>query len=189
MFRIKVDPLTAGRLRKRADALRITLADMQGPVLVRLGQAHRAQEKMIWSSRGGAGGRGVWPALNPRYAARKRKVFGRAPLMVLTGNTKRRFTEAFHPAYVQRFVPRGANRGVFQFGAYSDIASAHYLGNPSLAPYPFIEARRVFGGRAPRLPIRDVITKSPTMLAQLRRRLVEWYAMERIPQVLRQAGI
>jgi hypothetical protein len=193
---IKKNPEGFSRVRTQAQALAITSGDFAGPVMVVFGQLHREQELAIFASQGARGGSGRWPALSPSYEKKKsrfRKAAGKGPglvfaigkkIMVLTGDTKARFTVPTNPAYVQRFVPRGTSGGVFQFGADSDVAAAHLAGNPSLAPHQSAAANRIFGGFAKRLPVRDVITKSAAQMAAFLPVLKKWYAL-RVQQVLK----
>lgn len=171
------------RLREAASALRISDADMRGPVLVKMGQLHRKQMLQNFAAQAGAAGR--WAPLNPSYAKRKRKAVGSRKILVLTGDMKARFTKALHPAYHQDYLPVGAQRGVFRFGARSDVAAAHFHGTPSLAPTgSSVTARKIFGGIAPRLPVRDMITKTEAQRRAFIPVFVTWYTA-RVRQVLR----
>jgi hypothetical protein len=147
------------------EALKISPGDLSGPVLVRFGQLHRSQVKGVFASEGATGASGRWEPLSPRYAAWKRRAFPGRRILVLSGEMKAAFTTPSHPKYVQGFrvAPRG---GTFFFGAYDDIAYKHFHG---IKP----------------LPIRDMITKTALQVAEFSKRLVDWYRMERIPQVLR----
>ena len=109
---------------------------------------------------------------------------GRGKILVLTGDTRRRFTKATAPEYVQQFVPAGGGRGVFRFGAMSDVAAAHLHGNPALAPHRSYAARKVFGGDAPNLPVRDMVTKTEAQRQEFIPVFVTWYTA-RVKQVLR----
>lgn len=171
------------RIRTLQEALVISDGDMAGPVLVRLGQLHRKQQTGIFTSQGATGGAGRWPALNPSYKKRK----GRGKILQLSGDMKKRFTGAKNPAYVQRYVSQGGGKGFFQFGAMSNVAAAHRAGNPALAPNQSAAARKVFGGRAPRLPVRDMIKKSPEHMLQFRLTFIQWYH-HRVAQVTRHFG-
>ena len=167
-----------------AEALTITPGDYAGPVLVLMGQLHREQQHGIFQSEGATGAGGRWAALSPPYAAKKRKLFSRRKILHLSGDMRTRFLSPTNPAYVQRFVPRGTSGGVFQFGAHSDVAAAHLAGNPALAPNGSPTARKIFGGLARRLPVRDMITKSAAQMAAFPSVLRKWYA-SRVDQVLR----
>ena len=182
---VKKNPEAFKRLRSMTEALQITSGDLGGPVLVRMGQLHRKQQKRIFASEGSEGQAGRWPSLSDRYDARKREVFGRRKMLVLTGDMKDRFTRQTSSYYIQQFIPAGGGRGTFQFGAESEIAAAHLRGDPGIAPEKSETARLIFGGMAPRLPIRDMISKTAEQLDAFRLRLVQWYNEERIPQVLR----
>lgn len=161
------------------------IARLDDPALLRaLGTTHRKQELAIFASEGAAGGAGAWPALNPRYVIRKAKAVGsRKRILTLTGEMKDQFTRFGAPGYVQEFVPRGT-LGIFRFGARSSVAAAHKTGNPSLATTPSATARKVFGGIAARLPVRDMITKSASQLEELRETLKTWF-IARVKQGLR----
>jgi hypothetical protein len=182
---IKKNPEAFRRVRKTMEeGLALTNGDMAGPVLVILGQVHREQEKAIFGTEGRANV-GGWPALSPPYAKKKRKLTRRR-MLNLTGDMKSRFTVPTNPAYVQRFVPRGINgSGVFQFGAVSAIAAAHLHGRPEMAAIKQSGlSRKIFGGIARRLPVRDMISKTAGMVSQMNVALSNWYA-KRVQQVLR----
>jgi hypothetical protein len=195
------------RLVPNRDALR-RLRDISGgvgarmddPSLLRaLGRTHRKQQEAIFNSEGALGGAGKWAPLSQRYAARKagaaaskrffdvglRSFFRGGKILQLSGAMKAAFTGT-GPGYIQQFIPRGV-LGVFRFGARSAVAAAHLQGNPSLAPKQSALARSVFGGRAKRLPIRDMVTKSEAQLAEMRETLRTWY-IARVRQFLRGAG-
>lgn len=173
------------RLQSIPEALQPRLSD---PALLRaLGATHRKQEVSIFSTEGAAGAGGPWEQLNPRYRARKAKaVGGRKKILELTGTMKAAFTRATSPDYFQQFIPRGA-LGIFRFGARSSVAAAHKAGNPLLAPAQSATARKVFGGRAPRLARRDMVTKTPVQLAEMRETLLTWF-VNRMKQGLRGAA-
>jgi hypothetical protein len=181
---IKKNPEGFSRVRTQAQALAITSGDFAGPVLVVFGQLHRKQEKAILVSEGAAGASGRWPALSPPYEKKKRKLFARRKMLHLSGAMRSSLLTPTNPNYIQRFVPRGTSGGVFQFGAASDVAAAHLKGNPALAPNLSAAGKRIFGGLARRLPVRDMINKTAAMLAEFNRELVKWYAL-RVQQVLR----
>ena len=174
------------RLREIGEAVAPVMSD---PLLLRmLGSAHRDQMREVFATEGAEARRGPWPALNPRYAARKRKAVGGRKILHLTGDTRDRFISPSDPAYVQQFIPTSKTLGLFRFGARSDVAAAHLHGNPGLAPRQSSAlARKVFGGLAPRLPVRDMITKTERQLAELRAVLKNWY-LTRVKQALRGAG-
>jgi hypothetical protein len=159
---------------------------MTGEVLTVLGVVHRKQQTAIFVSEGATSGGGLFAPLNPRYAARKRKLFGRKKILQLSGDMKARFTLAGNPGYIQKYVGTEA-KGVFQFGAASDVAAAHLYGNPALAPRQSAAARSVFGGTAPRLPVRDMISKTATQMGALKDALTAWYAA-RAKRVIRATG-
>lgn len=154
------------------------LADlsMDDPSLLRaLGAVHRAQEEGIFSSEGAEGAGGKWAPLEARYAARKAKAVGRRKILVLTGGMKDALTKKGDPDYVEEYRPASASLGLFRFGTRSRVAAAHLYGNPALAPERSAVASKVFGGRAPRLPIRDMITKTEAHLAEMRETLKVWF--------------
>ena len=211
MIRVTLNTQAYPRLREAADALRITDGDMAGPVLIVMGNLHRKQQKAIFASQGAAGGTGKWAPLNARYLRQKQaggrrrgggasaslgagfNIFsssaalgfsGRGKILVLTGDMKRRFTMASAPEYVQRYLPTGGGRGVFQFGAMSDTAAAHMHGNPSFAPHQSYQARKVFGGVAKNLPVRNVVAKSQAQRLEFVPVFKKWY-VARVRQVLR----
>lgn len=131
----------------------------------------------------------MWPALNKRYATRKKKYVGRKKILVLTGNTKARFTTPSSPYYIQEFIPGGVAGGVFRFGAMSDVAAAHYHGRPELATTRSGIAQLLFGGIAKVLPVRDMISKTAAQLSAFNAAIVTWYRTERVPQVLKAQGL
>jgi len=158
---------------------------MADPALLRaLGAVHRRQETRIFASEGAEGARGRWDPLNERYAKRKTKAVGRRKILVFSNDMKDRFIKAENPGYVQEFIPTSEALGLFRFGARSDVAAAHLRGNPALALRQSALARKVFGGRAPRLPVRDMVTKTQAHLAELRERLRTWY-IARLKQQIR----
>lgn len=178
---LKPNAAALARMPELPRQVEVKLSD---PALLRaLGTTHRAQEESIFSTEGATGGTAPWAALNPRYAARKAKAVGRKKILQLTGTMKRQFTFASASGYVQQFIPRGT-LGIFRFGARSSVAAAHKFGNPSLAPMQSATARRVFGGIAPRLPVRDMVTKSAAHLVELRQTLLTFY-IARMKQQLR----
>lgn len=185
MIRITKNPEAFERLRTQNKALRITGGDLHGPVLVRLGQVHRDQMRKVFTSEGAEGAAGRWPALSPVYEERKRKVLGQKKMLVLTGRTRARLTVKNSPYYIQRYLSRSDTSGVYQFGALSSVAAAHQHGLPGLAQGKTSAASLVFGGTAPRLPVRDMIMKTTMQMSQLQLRVLQWYTDERIPQVLR----
>jgi hypothetical protein len=187
MVKVTPNPPAFERARELTQAIKITHGDMAGPALRALGTVHRMQEKAIFASKGTVGGYGQWAPLNKSYAERKKKLVGRKPDLVLTGRMKASFTMASSGNYVQLYSPRGEGLGIMQFGARSAIASAHLTGDPTRAPNTSFTGRRLFGGIAPRLPIRDMITKSNLMIGQLSAAFKEWY-IKKVKQVIRGAS-
>ncbi len=191
-MRVRIDTNPEGfkRLREFNEALGISVGDLKGPILVVLGRVHIRQQKRIFATEGAAGGTGRWTALEPSYAARKRKLRGRSKILQLTGDMKKRFTAPASPYYHQRYIPLTEGRGIFAFGAHSSVAMAHLMGNPAFASQRVgpTKARAIFGGVAPRLPVRNVIAKTVEQVVELRKRFVDWYRNERVPQVMRHYG-
>lgn len=160
-----VNPEAFKRLRTIQEALAVTEADLRGPILRRLGQIHRKQERRIFASEGAEGAFGKWAALSPGYAAAKTRMLGtRGKILVLSGETKDRFLSASRAEYVQRYI-----KPFMQFGARSEVAGFHFRGSG-------------------RLPRRDPVSKTARMLEELRQGIVAWYRNERLPQVLRGAA-
>jgi len=182
--RVEINRTGYKRMRSFSDAMKLNLADMSGPLLTHLGRVHRRQEKNIFATEGESGGAGAWEPLNRHYALRKRRKYGRARMLVLSGDMRRRFTVPSSPLYVQKYVPVSGAVGEYQFGAQSDVAAAHLSGDPGKAKSQSGAARRIFGGTASRLPARDMITKSGAQIEELRRAFVVWYS-ERTKQVVR----
>jgi hypothetical protein len=182
---IQKNPDAFNRLRSFNQALVISVGDFQGPVLIRVGQVHRKQMARIFATSGRAGASGKWKRLNVRYAERKRRVFGNKKILQLSGEMKRKFTKPSHPSYYQDFIESGGTAGTFRLGARSSKAAAHILGRSELAPGPSKSSRRIFGGSVNKLPKRDMISKTPRMVEEIRLRIERWYIDERIPQVLR----
>lgn len=206
---ITKDPNAFKRVRSRAEALLITPKDLRGPVLRELGMEHRKQQNKGFSSEGGTMKSGKWKALNPKYKERKagrrrtlragvggikrfdKRTGSKTPIasvsnkiLQLSGDMKARFTKKSNPNYVQRFSIKRRGKGVFEFGAQSDVAASHFRGKPGLARQSK-EASRVFGGVAPQLPVRDMVTKTSTQIAAIRKRFSDWYKNKRIPQAFK----
>lgn len=169
------------RLRHCNDLFAITPGDLKGPVLTRLAQVHRTQEKRIFASEGREGGRGSWPPLSPAYAIHKRKKVGTKPILVWSGDMKERFIKPSRREYIERALIREkkgkVERVVFQFGARSVIATYHFRG--------FTGTRTSSKGLvfSWRLPRRDMVTKSSKQIAAMRQAVIDWYQKERLPQV------
>lgn len=148
---------------------------MSDPALLRaLGRVHREQVTANFATEGGTGARGLWPSLSAKYAARKLKLVGRKKILEVTGDTRRRFIRFGHPDYIERFVPSGRAGGTFLFGARSDVAAAHVAGNPGLVSTRS-SLPKLFGGRAARLPVRDMITKTAANVKQLQAAFSKWW--------------
>lgn len=170
------------RIRTRIDALLLSEADFQGPILTRLGQLHRDQEQRIFGSEGGVGAQGPWPPLSPAYAAYKKRKVGRRKILVWNGDMKERFIQPSRPEYIQRFIPTGRAAGLFEFGAASVLAGYHFAGAASTRRSRPKKGR----GKTYRvvLPRRDMVTKSPAQILELQKEFIAWYRNERIPQAL-----
>jgi hypothetical protein len=183
LIRVTVNRAAFERQRLAANAMSLKVGDIETS-LTPLGVVHRRQMNAVFASQGAAGAAGRWAALSPDYAKRKRKAFGSRKILQLSGDMKARFTRASHPAYVQR-VTRHGERFNYQFGAASDVAAAHLHGAPEMAPNRSSAARRVFfGGLAPHLPVRNMITKTASQFAEFKKAFIVWYA-NRARQVLR----
>ena len=207
---ITENPRAFSRLRNRTEALQISVGDLRGPILRELGMEHRKQQNKIFSTQGGAAASGRWEALSPSYKAKKegrrrtlRKGTGGIKrfekrtgqkisvgsvsnkILQLTGDMKARFTKKSNASYIQRFSIKRQGKGVFEFGAQSDVAAAHFRGKPKLAKTQSSGARAAFGGVAKRLPVRDMVSKTSIQIDAIRRRLKKWYREKRIPQVLK----
>jgi hypothetical protein len=188
------------RIRSAADAFLITAADLRGPVLTRLAQEHRRQEKQIFSSEGAAGGSGPWPELSPKYLERKRRALS---------HERRRRREAKKKGKKvpkRKPTPAGAGRGAplslkiliwsgdmrerFVSPSRPENIERFILVGPAKAPtggvFQFgaqsdIAAYHFAGGDV--LPQRDMVSKSPEQIGKLQAALVKWYNTERLPQV------
>ncbi len=184
----RTNPYAFDRLREKTDALRVTKGDLAGPILVEMGALHRKQMNDIFRTEGAAGAGGKFVPLNPSYAARKKKLGGRKKILQLTKDMVARFTKPKNPNYFQRYVDRGES-GVFEFGARSDVAAAHFHGNPALAApgSRSAVAKKLFGGVAKNLPRRDMITKTQEQVTQFRLLFIAWYH-KRVAQVMRHQG-
>lgn len=184
-LRIDLDRTAFDRLRSCADALVITQGDLAGPVLVRLGQEHRRQERRIFASEGGEGSQGKWPPLSPAYAERKSKSVGRKKILVWSGDMRDRFIRASRGEYHQRFVRTGSASGHFEFGAQSEIGTYHFHGvDESRTSKP------KSSGKTPKvfrwvLPKRDMVSKTADMVSRLQDAFVRWFRTERLPQFQR----
>lgn len=163
------------RMRQIGPNLLVDFSMSDPALLTALGAVHRRQEAEIFASEGSSGGGGSWPALEDRYAKRKQKAVGNRKILDLSGDMKNRFTMATDPGYFQEFVPTSETRGTFRFGARSDVAAAHLYGDPLRAPSQSDLARSVFGGRAPRLPVRDMITKTAAHLEEFKVAILAWF--------------
>jgi hypothetical protein len=186
MLRVRVDMKAFERTRGRVNDLAVTPGDFKGPVMTVLSQVHREQEKLIFRTEGAAGAGGKFSPLNPSYAARKRKAVGNRKILQLTGDMKDRFTMRSHPGFYQECVVQSAARALYRLGARSNVAAAHAAGDPKLANAAArsMAAKKLFGGLAPRLPRRDMNTKTDAMYRELTRAFTEWY-IKRVRQVLR----
>jgi phage gpG-like protein len=188
------------RVRSCMDAFNITVEDMQGPILTRLAQTHRKQERRIFASEGAEGAQGRWPPLSPKYKAYKRRVKPGRKILVFSGDMKERFIKPSRAENIERFTPeesKGNNAvvGLFEFGAESDIASFHFQGGTTTRPSKPGRGKNKMKGKrkkpfksvvfTTRLPKRDMVTKTTEMLVALRETLISWYRDERIPQVLK----
>lgn len=169
------------RLVSLTEAVNIPMNDPY--IMKQMAQAQKDQMREVFETEGSTVRGGRWAALNPRYAARKRAAGGHRRILDLTGETRGRFIGA-RPGFIARFIPKGGGLGVFQFGAASQVAAAHRAGNAGLAPRPSGLARKVFGGIAKRLPIRDMLTKTERQILEFRRVLKDAYLV-RLKQALR----
>jgi len=186
-MRITLTPNKAHLARMRALPALMT-PRMDDRLLLRdLDTVNSDQMREVFQTEGTTARGGMWAALSPRYRARKIAAVGRRKTLDLTGETKRRFISRGNPNHVARYIPTSSDRGLFTFGAKSDIAAAHVAGNPALAPGQSLTARKVFHGRAPRLPVRSMIGKSAQHLSEFRRALVKWY-VARMRQFARASG-
>lgn len=164
-MKVDVNRAAFERVRSAADLLTITLGDLQGPILTRVAQVHRSQERRIFASEGTEGRFGRWPALSPDYAKRKKKLRPGRKILVWSGDMKDRFITPSRPENVEEFVPRGLG-GTFRLGAVSEIAGYHFRGGSSL-------------------PMRDMVTKTREQVLACWQAIVTWYQKERIPQAQR----
>ena len=179
VIKVDINRKAFERVRTCAEALLISEGDLKGPVLTRLAQKHRRQMKEVFSSEGRVGASGQWEVLNPGYAVRKRKKWGRRRILVASGDMKERFTATSRTENIERFVASGPGRGTYQFGARSKIAVAHFKGFSGFRTSTLGKRFRY------RLPRRDMVTKTAVQILALREELVAWYVGERIPQVAR----
>ena len=180
--------LNAAEMQRLRTLPEIIDAPMSDPLLMsRLGTVHREQMKEVFATQGATSAGGTWSPLHPRYAARKRKLVGGKKILQLSTDMMRRFIFKGSHGYFERFLPTSRVLGLFQFGAQSDVAMAHFLGNPNTGAKQSALARRIFGGRAKRLQKRDMITKTPRHLAEMRTALRLWYT-DRLRQGLRGAA-
>ena len=183
-MRIRVQLNDAGfeRLRTATGALRLSEGDYAGPVLRAFDAVHRKQVKQAFTTQGASTPGGRWAPLNVRYAARKRIAAPGKKILTLTGETARRFTLAKYPGHIARHIGKGR----FEFGAVSSVAAAHAAGNPLLARQRVgpTRASSIFGGIAPRLPVRDMILKTAAQVAEFTQALTVFY-LKRVDQVKR----
>lgn len=184
--RVTTNPGGIERIRTAVGALRVTAADFRGPVMTVMTAEHVRQMKRVFATEGAESAGGKWQALSPDYARRKRKAFPRKKILQLAGDMVRRFTMPSNPYFIRAYIDRGGGRGVYQFGARSNVAAAHATGSPSVAQSQSAAAKRVFfHPPAYRLPVRNMIQKTPLQVAALRRAFTDWYVKKRIPQALR----
>lgn len=213
-LRIRTNPDAFDRLRNCTNAFLITRGDLKGPILIRLGQEHRRQEKRIFASEGREGQAGKWEGLSPAYKASKvRAVGSRRKILVFSGEMKKRFITKSRSEYIQEMIIQketrrgkitGRQTGVAQamvrLGARSQIAVHHFEGasstrrskpgtgkNKRKSPRTDSEGRFVaFKPKtfSVKLPMRDMVTKTSDQIIALQRVLVRWYQKERLPQIL-----
>lgn len=185
MIKVTTNPDGFKRLREMNEALKISAADYEGPILVELGAIHRQQQLRIFATQGTAGAGGRFAPLEKKYKARKREAFGIKKILQLSGEMKRRFTKRSDPRYFQGF--RGDDTGgVFSFGARSSVAAAHRAGKPKLARRAPRAAKSatIFGGIAQKLSIRDMVSKTAAQVEEIREGVRVWYR-KRVEQVFR----
>ena len=161
------NPLAFQRLRVGLEVFAVRDSDLDGVVLRRIGQTHRAQMRRVFQQQK-QGELYPWKRLSPAYQAWKTRLLGRpGKILQLSGETLDRFTKKSRSEYVERYI-----RPSFFLGASSDIAGYHARGTATL-------------------PKRDMVTKSVKQMRELRQTLLIWYRTERIPQAqraLRQLG-
>ena len=158
------NPEAFQRLRSLAHACEVTDGDIAGPMLRRLGQIHRRQQRRIFASQGAEGRHGKWASLSPEYQIAKRRLLGTVgKILVLSGDMRDRFISASRSEYIQRYVKPFA-----QFGAASEVAGYHFRGNS-------------------KMPRRDPVSKTEKQLVELRQGIIDWWTKERVPQILRGA--
>jgi hypothetical protein len=201
---VKINRAPLERVRLATELLNITPGDMAGPVLIRVGEVHREQEKEVFSTQGATSIVGRWAPLSADYAARKKAALlsGRRELkasgfkkkeersilrglmkrpismniLVWSGDMRDRFLRVARPEYIQRALVAAGNVYLMQFGAASDIASYHaQLEGSGVA----------FGSKLPR---RDMITKTEPQRMEMLKAIVDWYRNERVPQVIGYLG-
>jgi hypothetical protein len=220
-MRMQVSSRSFQAVRQATELFKVTPTDLGGQVLVRLGQVHRRQQEQIFQTEGAVGESGKWPRLSPEYARRKRRALRReqklqrtmrlllagsiktgpskgAPIsmkiLVWSGDMRARFTEFGRPEHVERYVPTSPTTGVFQFGAYSDLAAIHKEGYSEFrrSKARSTKARGHKGkgifiakSYSVVLPARDMVTKTVEQNAQLYAVVIRWYRNDKVPQALR----
>jgi hypothetical protein len=198
--RLKVNKDGMQRLRVGTEAFAITRGDLEGPILVRLGQEHRRQEKRIFASEGAEGEQGKWPSLSPAYKAFKVRAVGpRKKILVFSGDMKQRFIKPSRTEYIQTMDitgdSKGATKAIVSLGARSEIAGYHFQGSDvTRRSRPGTGKNKKRGKRKKpfkaktyrvKLPRRDMITKTTDQILAMRQVLIDWYRDERVPQAQR----
>lgn len=164
MVRMQSNPAEFQRLRMRTEALMLSEADKRGPLLVEMDRTHVRQVTKAYTTEGASTGR-AWERLSPGYAKWKRRHFPGRKILVLTRDTRERFTQPTNAAHIREFK----TPFTYIFGALSEKQWRHETGT---------------GTGRQRLPVRSVLTKTQADYAAFVTTLRVFY-QKRVRQVLR----
>lgn len=130
------DPLALHRMSAafdRAGADFTRFGEFLFPELVPVFEDHVGKQ---FRAEGHGPNRGAWSPLTPKYAARKRKVYGQKPVLEATGTMRAALTESSSP-----FANRAYTATQFNFGTQGvPYASFHQSGTKKMVdrpPYDF----------------------------------------------------
>jgi hypothetical protein len=135
LIRVKVNPEGFERLRRKADAIRLTQADRSGPLLREMDREHIRQVRRAFTSEGGSVPSGPWPKLAPRYAKWKLAQVGRKKILRFKDTLFKKATNAGHPDHLRVFTPPFK----YGFGFRDEPGFRHETGDPPLPRRSLVE--------------------------------------------------
>lgn len=205
LLQVDVNRKAFPRIRSASDAFLITARDFQGPVLTRLAQLHRKQEKRIFATEGADGVQAGWDALSLDYQKKKQRLLGTpGKILVVSGDMRATFIEPTRKEYVERFIPIGKDPkivgGTFQFGSRNVIAPYHYQRGVGVGTTTVRKSKPGTGRNRKKrkrtrpfrsktfsifLPRRDMVSKTAAHISAMKVAFVNWYRNERVPQIRR----